>query len=192
MARPIKIIGRPEREPGIKEVISMEKEFNEKFNEAVNRYRNSLLFYAKIHEWKTFKDKAGCLFDYLESTEISEFKNRFFRIFKGVIFFLLLMVVIILKINPEASPVLGRVQEIMILFAIAGCSFEVYFLHNIRIYIKGKELYYNKRRARFIRDIETDFKDMTPVAADPQQFKEKELQEIGSSVNPSIQSTSSD
>lgn len=138
----------------------MRKEMNDKINEEVVRYKKALIFYAKQCEWDTFKVKAGKLFDYLEYIEMSEFERKFFNISKIIAAVLIFMVLLIIKINPGAYPGLVKVKELMILLAIGGCCFEVHFLFNFRMYKKGKTIYYKKRRERFIRDIERDFRDI--------------------------------
>ena len=138
----------------------MENKLQRKINEEVTRYKNSLAFYAKKCEWDTFKINAGRLFDYLEKVEMSEFERKFFIASKVVAVVLVLTVLFIIKINPEAYPRLLRVKELMILFAIGGCCFEVYFLYNFRMYQKGRRIYYKKRRDRFIREVERDFRDI--------------------------------
>jgi hypothetical protein len=138
----------------------MKRTLSDKFNHEVNKYKNSLLFCAKQSEWDTFKEHAGRLFDYVESIEVSEFERRFFRIFKTVLGFLLLAVIVILKMNPDMYPGLANIKDKMIVLAVAGCCFEVYFFYNFRMYMKGKTLYYKKRRQKFIYNIENDFKEM--------------------------------
>jgi len=137
----------------------MNKDFNNRFNEEINRYRKSLLFYARKCDWDTFKDNAGRLFDYCESIEASAIEKKFFKISKMIVGVLLVMVIIIVKMNPEMYPKLARINELMTLTAIATCCFEVYFFYNFRMYMKGKTLYYKKRREKFIRNIEQDFKE---------------------------------
>ncbi|RJR17707.1 MAG: hypothetical protein C4581_07440 [Nitrospiraceae bacterium] len=139
----------------------MENELYNKFNEEINRYRNSLLFYAKKCDWDTFKDKAGRLFDYVESFEMSVLEKKFFRITKIIIVALCFIVILILKMNPQIYPDLARVNELMTLAALAICGFEVFFLFNYRMYIKGKISCYKKRRERFILNLQRDFEVMT-------------------------------
>jgi len=139
----------------------MENELYNKFNEEINRYRNSLLFYAKKCDWDTFKDNAGRLFDYCESFEMSVIEKKVFRITKMILAVLFFMVVLIVKMNPSIYPEFAKVNESMTLIAVLTCLFEVFFLYNHRMYIKGKLSGYNKRRERFIRNIQRDFEEMT-------------------------------
>ncbi len=138
----------------------MTKEIDRKINEQVTRYKNSLAFYAQICKWDVFEDNAGKLFDYLESVEMSEFESKFFSISKALATVLVIMVLFIIKLSAGAYPELLRLREVMILIAIGGCCFEVYFLYNVRMYKRGKTLYYEKRRARFIQNIERDFREV--------------------------------
>ena len=143
----------------------MNKEFNNKFNEEINRYKKALLFYSRKCDWDTFKDNAGRLFDYCESIEASAIEKKFFKITKMIVAALIFMVIIIVKMNPDMYPRLARVNELMTLIAIATCCFEVYFFYNFRMYMKGKTIYYKKRREKFIRNIERDFKESSAQLA---------------------------
>ena len=138
----------------------MTEELNRTFNEEVNRYKNALLFYAKKCDWETFKVKAGKFFDYLESIEMSEIERRFFNISKIIIFILCIVVLFIFKLNPNSYPEIAGVRKLIILAALAGCSFQIYFFYNFRIYMRYKANFYKKRKEKFIRDIERDFKDI--------------------------------
>ena len=139
----------------------MEKELYNNFNDEINRYKNALLFYAKKCDWDTFKVNAGRLFDYCESYEMSVIERKFFRISKIIVAVIFLMVVFIVKMNPNKYPELARVNEIMTLIAVATSCFEVYFFCNFRMYMKYKIVYYKRRRERFIMNIQRDFEDMT-------------------------------
>lgn len=137
----------------------MDKELSIKFNEEVHRYRNALLFHAKQSEWDIFKSNAGSLFDYIESIEMSEFKRRFVRVMKILSVVLLFMVAVIWQIT--VYPELEKVKDVILLLSIAGCCFGVYFFFNFRIYLKSKVKLYEKRKQKFIREVENDFREMT-------------------------------
>jgi hypothetical protein len=144
----------------------MKHELNEIFNKEVDRYKNTLIFYAKQCEWDTFKVNAGRLFDYVESIEMSEIERRFFNISKVIVAVLAVVVVVILRLNiinlPEiAGYETAGLKKIIILAALAGGCFEVYFLLNFKLYMKYKTNFYKKRKERFIIDIERDFKNIT-------------------------------
>lgn len=143
----------------------MDSEFNSIFNKEITQYKKTLLFYAKKCDWQRFKLNAGQLFDYVESTEMSETEKRFFRITKGIVAVLFIMLILIVKMNPERYPELAPINELMTLAAVAVCCFEVYFFYNFRIYIKAKSFFYKKRREKFIRNIEQDFKEGSVRAA---------------------------
>jgi hypothetical protein len=138
----------------------MDSELRKRFNEEINRYRNALLFYAKKCEWDTFKINAGKLFDYVESIEISEIEREFFRITKILLFVVFLMVILVYKMNPSVYPGLEKIKDIVTLIAIGSCGFEVYFFFSFRMYMQNKSIFYKKRKERFIRDIENDFRNM--------------------------------
>ncbi|MBI5409803.1 MAG: hypothetical protein HZA14_10600 [Nitrospirae bacterium] len=137
----------------------MNEELNKTFNEEVTRYKNALVFYARKCDWETFKVNAGRLFDYIESIERSEIERRFFRVSRIILIVLFFVTVFICRINPEIYPELMKVKKTIILMAISGCGFELYFFMNFRIYMKQKMIYYKKRRDRFIRGIEKDFRE---------------------------------
>ncbi|RJQ45950.1 MAG: hypothetical protein C4538_07480 [Nitrospiraceae bacterium] len=138
----------------------MTEELNRTFNDEVNRYRNALLFYAKKCDWDTFKVNAGRLFDYIEKIEMSEIERRFFKISKIIVSILAVITLFIFKIDPDIYPALARLKEIIVILAVSGCCFEVFFFLNFRMYMKQKISFYKKRRERFITDIERDFKEI--------------------------------
>ncbi|KPK00854.1 MAG: hypothetical protein AMK71_07665 [Nitrospira bacterium SG8_35_4] len=139
----------------------MKTDMHQKFNDEITRYKNSLLFYARKCDWETFKVNAGRLFDYVESIEMSEIERRFFNISKIVVLILCIAVAVIFKLNPELSPHAERIKEFLTLSAISGCCFEVYFFFNFTKYMQGRTAYYKKRREKFIRNIENDFRNFS-------------------------------
>jgi hypothetical protein len=139
----------------------MKKELQKRFNEEVHRYRNALMFCARKCDWETFRVKAGNLFDYLENIEMSVTERKFYRMFKIILAALCLVTVLILKFRPPQFPVADRIYELMIIGAVAGCCFEVYFFYNFRSYMRGKMIYYGKRKEKFIREIMSDFRQLT-------------------------------
>jgi hypothetical protein len=138
----------------------MDREFANRINEEIERYKNALLHYAKQCEWETFKSKAGALFDYLEAIELSEIQRKFFRMFRLILFVLVIIIVIILKMNGETYPSLLRFKDSMIIMAIAGSCFELYFFLDFRLYVEHKMSWHEKRREQFIRNIEKDFREI--------------------------------
>lgn len=137
----------------------MDQEFANRINEEVERYKNALLRDAKESEWQSFKSKAGKLFDYLEAIELSEIQRKFSRMFKVIFVVLVMIIVIILKMNGEAYPALLRFKNSMVITAIAGSCFELYFFLDFRLYVERMS-WYKQRREQFIRDIEEDFKEI--------------------------------
>lgn len=138
----------------------MKKEIADRFNEEVERYRRALLHYARTRDWDTFKKKAGNLFDYVEWIESSELENRFFRIFKSILVVLVAVVIAIVNMDVTVNPDLQRLRNSIILLAIAGSCFELYFYLDFRMYMDVKTTYYRKRRDTFIRNIEKDFREI--------------------------------
>jgi len=137
----------------------MDNEFANRINEEIERYKNALLHYAKQCEWESFKSKAGALFDYLEAIELSEVQRKFFRMFILILIVLVIIIVIILKMNGEAYPSLLRFKDSMVIMAIAGSCFELYFFVDFRLYVEHKLSWYKKRREQFIRNMEQDFRE---------------------------------
>ncbi len=139
----------------------MKKELAERFNEEVDSYRNALLNCARKRDWETFKDKAGRLFDYVESIEFQELERRFFTIFSSILALLVLAVIALLSVDFQVHQELLRLKGAFILFALAASSFELYFFVNYRMYAEIKTTNYKKRRDHFIKNIEQDFRGYT-------------------------------
>lgn len=128
------------------------------FNTEVEKYRRTLLCSAEENEWNLFKVNAGGLFDYLEAFEMLEVEKKFFKIFKCILVVIVLSSLILFRVNPEWNPDIKSIKDFMVLMAVAGCCFELYFFMNFRAYLEYKTTFYRKRREKFIRDIERDFK----------------------------------
>ena len=143
----------------------MDEEYANRINEEIERYKNALLHDAKQCEWQSFKSKAGKLFDYVEAIELSEIQRKFFRMFKLILVVLVMIIVIILNMNGGAYPALLRFKDSMVITAIAGSCFELYFFVDFRLYVEHKMSWYKQRREQFIRDIEKDFKEIIVQAA---------------------------
>jgi hypothetical protein len=138
----------------------MDYEFANRINEEIERFKNALLHHAKQCEWDSFKKKAGILFDYLEAIELSEIERKFFKIFRIILVVLAVAIVILWKMNGEAYPALLRFKDSLVIIAIAGSCFELYFFLDFRMYVEHKMSWYKKRREQFIRNIEKDFKEI--------------------------------
>lgn len=147
----------------------MDPDVSRKFNEEVERYRKSLVYYAKACEWDTFKKKAGSLFDYLESIELTELEKKFYRIFRTLLVVVIIATALILKLDSGIFPSLVKYKSEFMMAALSACSFELYFYLDFRMYVKGKMSVYKQRKAWFIRNIENDFRafiaqpDASPV-----------------------------
>ncbi len=79
--------------------------------------------------------------------------------FKVILVVLVMIIVIILKMNGEAYPALLRFKNSMVITAIDGSCFELYFFLDFRLYVERMS-WYKQRREQFIRDIEEDFKEI--------------------------------
>lgn len=135
----------------------MKEELDREFNQEVDSYRKALLYYARKRDWETFKDKAGRLFDYVESIEFRELERRFFTVFNLILSLLILAVIVLFSVDFEAHRELLRLKTTFVLSAIAVSSFELYFFIDYRLYAEIKTLSYKKRRDTFVRNIAQDF-----------------------------------
>lgn len=136
----------------------VEESLEKSFNEEVERYRTILLVCAKKSEWNSFKTNAGKLFDYCESIEMSVLEKKFFNISRVIMAVLIAVVFALFRIDPDIQWGTLRLREVMILTAIGGCGFELYFFINFKSYMVCKISNYKYRRERFIRNIESDFR----------------------------------
>jgi len=136
----------------------MKKELAELFNQEVESYRSGLLYYAQKCDWETFEDKAGRLFDYVESIEFKELEHRFFTVFNLILAFLVLALTILFSVDFQVHKELLRLKSGFILSALAVSSFELYFYIDYRLFIGIKTISYRKRREKFIKGIEQDFR----------------------------------
>ncbi len=136
----------------------MKKELAKLFNQEVESYHNGLIYYARKCDWKTFEEKAGGMFDYVESIEFRELERRFFIVFNLILAFLVLVVILLMSVDFKAHQELLQLKSGFILSAVAVSSFELYFFIDYRIFIDIKSFSYQKRRQNFIQGIEQDFR----------------------------------
>lgn len=136
----------------------MDRELSDRIDEEVEGYRKALVHYARACEWDTFEKKAGTLFDYLESVELTVLERKFFNIFRFILVALVGIVIIIMKLNGQALQAFVKYRDSIILAALAVSCFAVYFFLDFRIYVNAKMARYRKRREQFIRNIKDDFK----------------------------------
>ena len=135
----------------------MKKALAEEFNQEVDNYRKALVYYAQRRDWETFQDKAGRMFDYIESIEFKELERRFFTVFNLILSLLILAVILLFSVDFEAHHELLRLKTVFTLSATAVSSFELYFFIDYRLYTRIKTLSYKKRRNLFVRNIAQDF-----------------------------------
>jgi signal transduction histidine kinase len=136
----------------------MRKELAELFNQEVERYRKGLLYYARKRDWETFEEKAGRLFDFVESIEFRELERRFFTVFNLILAALVLAVIALVSVDFQVHQELLRLKSGFILSALAASSFELYFYIDYRMFIGIKTFSYKRRRDNFIKGIEQDFR----------------------------------
>lgn len=136
----------------------MRRDLAEQFNREVDNYRKALLYYARKCDWETFEDKAGRLFDFVETVEFRELERRFFKVFYLILSVLILAVIGLISLNFEGNQELMRLKNIFIISSLAGSSFELYFYVDYRMYIDVKTRLYRTRREKFVRGIERDFR----------------------------------
>ncbi len=136
----------------------MKKELAHRFNEDVERYRNILLDYARKCKWDAFETIAGKFFDYVESIELGEIRNKFSRTFGIILIALLLFLITVFRIDVASHPELTGLKDSIIVLAIAVSCFELYFFLNFRTYVAGKLSSFKRRRDNFVKMIEMDFK----------------------------------
>lgn len=133
---------------------------NEAFNEEIEKYRRILMSSAKKGEWNTFKVNAGRLFDYVESIEMAVLEKKFLRISRVIMFVLFLSLILILRMGFDIQEEIMRLRKLVILTAFGGSSFQLYFFLNFRWYLDHKTACYRRRRERFIKNIEQDFRSV--------------------------------
>ncbi len=136
----------------------MTQELAKQFNAEVEGHRRALLYLASKREWEAFKARAGRLFEYLEKVEATERERRFYTIFYFILVVLTLAVIVALGVEPRVSADWLDQRRSLILAALAGCSFELFFYLNFRWYAEARMAGFLRRRAAFIRGIEQDFR----------------------------------
>jgi len=138
----------------------MDRELYQKIDVDVERFRKALVYYARASEWEIFENKAGSLFDYLEAIELTVLERKFMRIFRLILGILIVAVIIVMKLDSGIFPSLIQYKGAFALVTIAGACYELYFYLDFQIYVKAKMSWYKKRRERFIRNIEDDFRSL--------------------------------
>ncbi len=145
---------------------AMNRELRSAFNKEIHKYRGILSYYAKRCEWDSFKVYAGRLFDYVEAVEMSEIRRRFMSVFRLMLVAVFFVTLFVLMMRPETLPAYVETRKFFAMTALGGGSFSLYFFLNFRLYIDYKTVNYKKRKERFIRIIELDFRnDFLPANA---------------------------
>ncbi len=135
----------------------MQTDFYRLFESTVEGYRKALLCEARKCSWGVFESIAGKLFDYVESVEMSAVGKRFLRISIPVVSVLLILIAAIYKTQFDVNAAIIKIRELAILGALGCGSFELFFFFNFRTYKLTKEKFHARRRALFIKNIESDF-----------------------------------
>lgn len=138
----------------------MSRSLHESINKEVEQYRRALVHFAKAREWETFEKKAGILFDYLETIELTILERKFYSVFITILA-VLVGIIAILKADGRFFPMITRYKEYVVLLAAFATCYELYFYLNYRLYVGVKMSRYKKRKEQFIRNIENDFKEYT-------------------------------
>lgn len=136
----------------------MDRKLAEQFNNEINGYRNSLLYYAKASNWEEFEIKAGRLFDYVETVEFSELERRFFNIFNPILMVMAAALLALLGLDFETHQGWISLKNAFVFTLIVALIFELFFFLNYRMYIGRRTQYYEKRRKKFIRSLRQDFR----------------------------------
>ena len=139
----------------------MTRELARQFNEEVEQYRRSLVYFARKREWDEFKQRAGGLFDYVEEVEATERERRFFSVFNTILALLAVSVVVLFSMDPGVHPEWPQYRNALIPACLAASGFELYFFLNFRWYAEMRKAGFQRRRQRFIRNIEQDFRSFT-------------------------------
>jgi hypothetical protein len=137
----------------------MDERTANKLIDEINRYKNALIFFAKTCDWFDFHSNAATLFEYLESVELSLLKRKLHQAIEIIPAALVLAIVIFSSVNITASPLLMKYREQIVLIAAAAILFELFLLVELRLFVNIKTKNHQKRKDRFIRNIEHVFKD---------------------------------
>jgi hypothetical protein len=140
----------------------MDRETRRKFNEQIGHYRIRLDLHAKKCDWEKFKLDAGRLFDYAEAIELSETRRRFLNVFRIILVLVVVCALYLFSPDPASILEIPRVKRAVIAAGAGGAFYDLFFYMNYRYYINAKALFYEKRRLRFIRGLEQDFKGECP------------------------------
>ncbi len=139
-------------------VKATQKRFTDKMNREIEEFRRALIFDAKSCDWDTFEGKAGMLFDYLESIEASEIRRVFSLIFRITGAGLLLAGLALALVSSGSNSAMLRFESVLIVLIAGGLIFEALFFVDFRVITRFKTSLRSRRRTRFVRNIEDDFR----------------------------------
>ena len=95
----------------------MSRSLHESINKEVEQSRRALVHVAKAREWESFEKKAGVLFDYLESIELTILERKFYSAFIMILAISVGIVIVILKADNRFLPMITRYKEYVVLLA---------------------------------------------------------------------------
>ncbi len=141
-------------------VKATKKRFADKMNREIEEFRRALIFEANNCDWDTFEGKAGMLFDYLESIEVSEIRRMFSLILRITGAVLLLAGLALALVSSGSNPPMLRFEAVLIVSIAGGLIFEALFFVDFRVVTRFKASHRSRRRKRFVRNIENDFRSL--------------------------------
>ncbi len=133
----------------------MDRNVLERLNSEIERYKVSLRYFARTCDWGSFRSKAAQLFDYLESTEVSLVKNRFYGTIGIIVMTLVAVVTLFSAMGSVIAPfVQYRDDLLVVILGVYGLG--LLLLLELRLYLSIRTSRHRKSEDRFIRAVEGD------------------------------------
>lgn len=142
----------------------MDRQVTRKLDNEISRYRKTLVYFAKTCDWKNFQNRAATLFDYLESVELFLLKKKIYQLFNIIFAVLAVTFLIFTTLSGSVSPLLMKYWGQLALSVAAAIFLGVLFFLELRMYTSIKATRLKKRKEKFIKTIEDNFK--TQLGAD--------------------------
>ncbi len=147
----------------------MDRNVLERLNSEIERYKVSLRYFARTCDWGSFRSKAAQLFDYLESTEVSLVKTRFYGTIGIIVMTLVAVVMLFTALGNVIAPFVARYRDGLLVVVLGAYGLGLLLLLELRLYLSIRTSRHGKRVDRFIRAIEGDVRSyMGPDACRPQ------------------------
>jgi len=147
----------------------MKKELTKVLGREIGEFRTALIYNAKVCDWQSFERKAGMLFDYLESRELSFIRAVFLRIIRATLAVLIAAGAALWIASRGLSRAALPYENYLIVLILALFCFLVFFFLDFQIITKVKASRHGNKRQTFISSIEKDFKsrlgEVCPYAA---------------------------